>query len=147
MQKCCRCSCCYVVSKIWGLDKYGIWLNWTYDVLWMYVQRRKIRLRRQCKMSSSKNWPVKGLAAGVYLSEGQNPIPPPPLITVYVYALCSILIHTEKGGGRVEPEIMLEGQQFTQLGGKYQRDCLYLQSINSLNVNFFRWRHSALLSI
>ncbi len=69
-------------------------------------------------------------AVGVYLSETQNPIPPPPRIRLY-----SILIHTGKGvgGGRVEPERRLEGQQFTKLGRKYQHDCLYLQAINSDN--------------
>jgi hypothetical protein len=42
-------------------------------------------------------------AAGVYLSEAQNPIPP-PLHTVYVYQVY-VLIHTGNGRrGRVEPE-------------------------------------------
>ncbi len=36
-----------------------------------------------------------------------------------------------EGGGRDEPEIMLEGLQFTKLGRKYQYDWQYLQSINS----------------
>ncbi len=39
-------------------------------------------------------------AAGVYTSEAQNP-KPHPLHSVYVYT--SILIHTEKGGGRADP--------------------------------------------
>jgi hypothetical protein len=50
-------------------------------------------------MSSEKNLPVKGLAAGVYLSEAQNLKPPPPPSGIRVY---SILIHTGKGGGRDE---------------------------------------------
>ncbi len=59
----------------------------------------------------------------VYLSEAQNPIPP---------LLPYTLIHTGKGGGgRVEPERKVEGQQFTKLGRKYHRDLLYLQSVNS----------------
>ncbi len=54
--------------------------------------------------------------------------PPPPLQTVYV----QVLIHTGKGGGgRVELERRLEGQQVTKLGRKYQHDWMYLQSINS----------------
>ncbi len=48
--------------------------------------------------------------------------PEPPLarfIRVYI-----ILIHSWKGrgAGRVEPDRRLEGQQFTKLGRKYQRD-------------------------
>jgi hypothetical protein len=57
-------------------------------------------------------------AVGVYLSETQNPIPPPP-----PYSSIQYTIHTGKGvGGRVEPEIRLEGQQFTKLDRKYQHD-------------------------
>jgi hypothetical protein len=43
--------------------------------------------KKQCKMSSSKNIDLsRDFAAGVYLSDAQNPIPtPPPLHTVYVY--------------------------------------------------------------
>jgi hypothetical protein len=37
----------------------------------------------------------KDFAAGVYLSEAQNPKPPPPLHTVFVYTLY-LLIHTLK---------------------------------------------------
>ncbi len=56
----------------------------------------------------------------------QNPVPLPPLHTVY------ILIHTGKeGGGRVEPERRLEEQQFKRLGRKYQHDWMYLQFVNS----------------
>jgi hypothetical protein len=59
-------------------------------------------------------------AAGVYLSEAQNPIPiPPPTHCIRVY---SILIHTGGGGGRIEPERRLEEQQFTKLGRKYHHD-------------------------
>ncbi len=69
-------------------------------------------------MSSSKIIDLKRyFAAGVYLSEAKNPIPPPPLTNcIRVY---SILIHTGKGGGgRVEPERRLEGQQFTKAESK-----------------------------
>ena len=56
----------------------------------------------------------RDFAAGVYLSEAQNPIPSPPPYTlyIYVYTLYSILIHTGKG----------EGQLFTKLGRKFQHD-------------------------
>jgi hypothetical protein len=58
-------------------------------------------------------------AAGVYLSEAQNPIALTHCIRVY-----SILFHTGKGGGvgKSEPERRLEGQQFTKLGRKGQHD-------------------------
>jgi hypothetical protein len=67
-------------------------------------------------------------AAGVHLSEARNPIPPP---LTHCIRVNSILIHTGKGGGRVEPDRKLEGQQFTKLGRKYQHDSLYLLSMNS----------------
>jgi hypothetical protein len=47
-------------------------------------------------MSPSKKLTCKDFAAGVYLSEAQNPIPPPLTHCIHV---CSILIHTRKGGG------------------------------------------------
>jgi hypothetical protein len=67
----------WVKSEGWTNMEFG-WIGYTY-VLWMCVQRRKIRLiEGNPKCRHLKNWPVKGLAAGVYLSEAQNPIPPPP---------------------------------------------------------------------
>ncbi len=80
-----------------------------------------------------------------------NRTPPPPLHTVYVY---TVYLFT-RGGGRVEPERRLEGQQVTKLGRKYQHYWMYLQSINSakhlpqspFTGQFFRWRHFALVSI
>ncbi len=106
--------------------------------------------------SSQKNWPVKGRLVFICLRVwGPEPLTPPPLHTVQY--TCSILIHLGKGGGgSVEPERRLEGQQFTKLGRKYQHDWLYLQFKNSnkhtcckipLQVNYFRWRHFALVSI
>jgi hypothetical protein len=84
--------------------------------------------RRQCKMSSSKNLPVKGLCVRCLSIWGHI------TYTLYTVRVFSILIHTrkwERGGGRVEPDRRLEGQQFTKLGLKYQHEWLYLQSINS----------------
>jgi hypothetical protein len=68
-------------------------------------------------MSSSKKILVKALAAGVYLSEAQSPIPSP---TKRLYT--TIYLFTQEVGGRVEPERRLERQQFTKLGRKYQHD-------------------------
>jgi hypothetical protein len=90
-------------------------------------------------------------AAGVYLSEAQNPIPSPH----YTLYTCIQYTYTDREGGTVEPERRLEGQQFTKLSRKYLRDWLYLQSINSdkhlpqspFADNFFRWRHFALVPI
>ena len=82
-------------------------------------------------MSSSKKIDVlRDFAAGVYLSEAQNPIPS-PLDTLYTCTIQSTNSHREGGGGRVEPERRIEGQHLTKLGRKYQHDILYLQSVNS----------------
>ncbi len=81
----------------------------------------------------SKNCPVKGLAAGVYLSgslEAQKPISPPPPLTHCILVHIQHA-HSHNEGGRVEPERRGEGQQFTKLSRKYQHGLLYLQSINS----------------
>jgi hypothetical protein len=69
----------------------------------MYRYRRKKALEN---VSSTITDLKRDFAACVYLSEAQNPIPPPspppPTNCIRVY---SKLIHTEKGGGgRVEPE-------------------------------------------
>ncbi len=70
-------------------------------------------------MSSSKKIDLwRDFAAGVYLSEAQNPLHPPPPYTFYT-CIQYTYSHRE-GGGRVEPERRLEGQQFTKLGLKYQ---------------------------
>ncbi len=54
---------------------------------------------------------LRDLAAGVYLSEDQN-----PMYTSIQYA------HSHREGGGVEPERRGKGQQFTKLGRKYQHD-------------------------
>ncbi len=105
-------------------------------------------------MSSSNKIDLQRyFAAGVYLSEAQTSFSPPPLppVTLYTYS------HREGGKGeRVEPERLLEGQQFTKLGWtKCQHDWPYLQSVNSekhlpqspFTGQFFRWQHFAFLSI
>jgi hypothetical protein len=61
-------------------------------------------------MSSSKNIDLsRDYAAGVYFSEAQNPIPPSPLHTVYVYTVY-VLIYTGKGGGDLNHR---EGEMIT----------------------------------
>jgi hypothetical protein len=107
-------------------------------------------------MSSSKKFTRKGILRQVFICLGSPPLlwphTPPPLHTVSVYTLYSILNHTGNGGrGESEPEKRLEGQQFAKLGRKYQHDWLYIQSINSnkhlLQSPFFRWRHFAVVSV
>jgi hypothetical protein len=91
-----------------------------------------------------------------YSSSGENAkVHIPSLTHVYVYTV--YLFTQGRGeGGRVETEWRLEGQQFTNLGQKYQHDWLYLQSINSdkhlpqksfYRSIFFIRRHFALVSI
>jgi hypothetical protein len=43
-------------------------------------------------------------------------------VSVYMYVLYFDTGKGDGGGGRVEPERRLEGQQFTKLGRKYQHD-------------------------
>jgi hypothetical protein len=78
-------------------------------------------------MSSSKKIDLqRDFAAGVYLSEAQNPILPPPLYTVYVYTciLYTVYLFTLGSGGvgvgvfgSVKPEIREEGT-FHKAGSK-----------------------------
>jgi hypothetical protein len=73
--------------------------------------------------SHLKKLTCNGFAAGVYLSEAQNPIPPPLTYCITVYVCTVYLVTQGRGeGDRVEPGRRLEGQQFTKLGQKYQRD-------------------------
>ncbi len=66
-------------------------------------------------LSSKKNNLYWDFAAGDYLSEAQNPIPPPLTHGIRVY---SILIHTGKGGGRVETREKVIGIIVHKAGSK-----------------------------
>ncbi len=80
----------------------------------------KIRfIEGNSKCRHLKNWPLKGLCAGVYLSEAQNPKPPPPhLHTVYVYTV--YLFTQREGRGNRGVYITV-----TKLGWKYQHYWMY----------------------
>ncbi len=84
-------------------------------------------------MSSSKKIDLKrDFAAGVYLSEAQNPPPPYTLYTWIQYTYS----HREGGGG-VEPMRRGEGQQgrvqIKELGWKYQHDWIKARNLPSVN--------------
>jgi hypothetical protein len=72
---------------------------------------------------------LKKLTCKGALRQVFEPSIPSPLHTVYMYTVN--LFTQGRGGGRVEPERRLEGQQFTKVGQKYQHDLMYLQSINN----------------
>ncbi len=57
----------------------------------------------------------------------RTPYPPPPL---YVYNTVYLFTQGREGGeGGIEPESRLEGQQFTKLGRKYQRDWMLVYTL------------------
>ncbi len=65
---------------------------------------------------------VKLLQNMVY---NRTPYPSPLTHSLYTYINYAVYFFTQgrgEGGGRVEPERKLEGQQFTKLGRKYQHD-------------------------
>ncbi len=114
-------------------------------------EKRKKTHRRQCLSSLKKNFSCKETLRQVfiYLSP-RNPIPP-PLHTVYVY---TVYVFTQgRGGG--ETQRLGRATVHKTVSKKCQNDWLYLQSINynkhlpqsPFTVNFFRWRHFALVSI
>jgi hypothetical protein len=58
------------------------------------------------------------------LSKAENPIPLPPLLTVYVYTV-NLFTQGRGEGRRVEPERRLEEQEFTKLGeNTNMTDCI-----------------------
>jgi hypothetical protein len=71
-----------------------------------------------------------------YLSEAPSPpltlFSPPLTHCTYVYTVYTILLHTGKGGGRVEIIREVRGTMLHKAGRKYEHDSLYLQSINSV---------------
>ncbi len=75
---------------------------------WLFVWgQRKIRLiEGNAKCRYLKNWPVKGLCGRCFICLRPPPLPwphiPPPLHTVYVYAV--YLFTQEKGGGELTSE-------------------------------------------
>ncbi len=71
------------------------------------------------------------LAAGVYLSEAPDPLPSPPLHTVWIHT--PVLIHTGKGGrGEGKPVSRLEGRPASSPEGSKIPTWLNLQSTNSI---------------
>jgi hypothetical protein len=72
--------------------------------------------------SSKKMYLQRDFAAGVYLSEAQNPIPYPPY-TLYLYVYT--LQYTYSNRRRVETKRRIERQQFTKLGrNTNMTDCI-----------------------
>ncbi len=70
------------------------------------------------------------LAAGVYLSEAPDLLPP-PLLTVWIHT--PVFIHIGGGGDRWTRQ-KVRGALVHKRGRKYQHDWLYLQSINSIKL-------------
>jgi hypothetical protein len=90
------------------------------------IPRSKIRLiegnakclhlkKLTCKRLLAADVCPRDFEAGVYLSEDQTPYPTPPPSThcISVYYTVYNTYSLRDGGGRVEPERKLEGQQFT----------------------------------
>jgi hypothetical protein len=74
-------------------------------------------------MSSSKKIDLqRDFAAGVYLTEDQNPIPNSPPLTHCIRLYSILTVFTQERGGGAQPERRRKGKQFTKLGRKYQHD-------------------------
>jgi hypothetical protein len=93
----------------------------------------------QCQTSLSKKMTCKGTLR----QAGLRPLPllwPHTLPLIHCIHVYSILFHTEKGGGGGKGrELTSEKVRCAMLhkaGRKYQHDCLYLQSINSIKHTF-----------
>ncbi len=86
------------------------------------------RYRRECKMSSSKKIDLwRDFASGVYLSEAQSPVPPPPykLYTCIQYTYS----HREGGGESWTSENGATGESTVRkFGWKYQHDWMYVKN-------------------
>ncbi len=62
------------------------------------------------------------MAAGVYLSEAPDPLPPPPSYTLYEYiGTVPLYLFTQEGEGG-EPVRRLRGALVNNRGRKYQHD-------------------------
>ncbi len=89
-------------------------------------------------------------AAGVYLSEARNPIPPPPPYPLFT---CIQYTYSHREGGESWTREKGVGQQLTKLG-QNTNITDYISSLKTqiktpavpIQVNFFRWRHFALVS-
>jgi hypothetical protein len=110
--------------------------------------------------SSYKILPARHFAAGVYLSEAQNPISPPLPYTLYT---CKLYTYSYvEGGGELNQREGERGNggEYLLLGWKYHHDWMYARkfAISSLETLkntgrkvplrvIFRWRHFALTSL
>ncbi len=61
----------------------------------------------------------------------QHPSQPHPVHPLPATHRLYTVLWLKEGGGRVDPERRLEGQQFIKMGRKHKLDWLYLQSIKS----------------
>jgi hypothetical protein len=76
----------------------------------------------------------RDVAAGVYLSEAQNPILPPPLHTVYI-----ILNHKgAKGGGRVNQKERERGNRVDYRSQSWVKIPTCLNVRKKLAISFYR---------
>jgi hypothetical protein len=83
------------------------------------------------KCRNLKNLTCKGTLRQVFICpRPSTPYPLPPYIMYACIQYVYLFTH-RGGGGRVEPERRLEGQEFTKLGRKYKQDCLYLPFMSS----------------
>ncbi len=100
---CLYCTVVLLLEKFYpyptSINDWGGGLEWCMHCLYSDIHARKDKThRRKCKMSSSKKrWPVRDFAAGVYLSEAQNLLPP-PLYTLYTCTYSIVYLFTQGRG-------------------------------------------------